>query len=228
MNKYAIIVAGGAGLRMGGGLPKQFLLLHNKPVIWHSINAFFEAYADIRVILVLPETHLSEGEAIIKSTACPDQIKLTKGGDTRFQSVKNGLEEVPAGTVVCIHDAVRCLVTPALIQRCYVSAMKAGNAVPAIGAVDTIRIATSGGNHMIDRNQVKIIQTPQAFLTDLVKPAYRQEYLDSFTDDSSVVESRGYEIHLVEGETTNIKITRPVDLLVAGMILEERTRASNT
>jgi 2-C-methyl-D-erythritol 4-phosphate cytidylyltransferase len=213
---------------MGGGLPKQFLLLHDRPVLWHSIRAFFEAFADISIILVLPEAHFSPGQAIIESSDFPAQIRLTKGGDTRFQSVKNGLAMVPEGTLVGIHDAVRCLATPALIQRCYMGAMQHGNAIPAIGAVDTIRIETSTGNRMIDRNQVKIIQTPQVFLSARVKQAYLQEYRNTFTDDSSVVESVGQKIHLVEGETTNIKITRPVDLLVAERIIEERKGVSNS
>jgi 2-C-methyl-D-erythritol 4-phosphate cytidylyltransferase len=226
MHKYAIIVAGGSGLRMGAALPKQFLLLHNKPVLWYSINAFFEAFDDITIILVLPEIHLDRGSSLIQSTARPAQVILTHGGDTRFQSVKNALELVDPSGIVLIHDGVRCLVTPDLIQRCYQSASEHGNAIPAIPAVDTLRILTPAGNEMLDRSEVRIIQTPQAFRCDLVMSAYMQPFQASFTDDSSVVESSGHRINLVDGEVTNIKITNPVDLLIAEKILDDRMPAS--
>jgi 2-C-methyl-D-erythritol 4-phosphate cytidylyltransferase len=227
MHKYAIIVAGGSGVRMGAALPKQFLLLHNKPVLWYSINAFFEAFDDITIILVLPEIHLNRGSSLIQSTAHPAQVILTHGGDTRFQSVKNALAFVDPRGIVLIHDGVRCLVTPDLIQRCYRSANEHGNAIPAIQAVDTLRLQTSAGNEMLDRSQVRIIQTPQAFRCDLVMSAYMQQFHASFTDDSSVVENSGHRIHLVEGEATNIKITNPVDLVIAEKILGDRMAAGD-
>jgi len=222
MEKYAVIVAGGSGQRMGTDRPKQFLLLHGKPVLWYTITAFLSAFDDLHIILVLPAPYLEEGNAIARTTARPGHIRLVTGGPTRYSSVKNGLEVVPGDAIVFVHDGVRCLVTPALIQRCYAGALEKGNAIPAVAAVDTIRITGAGGNKQVDRDTVRIIQTPQTFFSSVLKAAFEQAYNDSFTDEANVVERFGEKIHLVEGETTNIKITSPVDLLVAEKILEKR------
>jgi len=221
MHKYAIIVAGGAGTRMGGDLPKQFQLLKGKPLLWHTLKAFTDAYDDVQLILVLPENYADKGQQIAKEFPL-HRIKFAMGGETRFQSVKNGLQLVDAHSIVFVHDAVRCLVTPGLIRLCAESALKNGNAIPSVAATDTIRIELDGGNEAIARNRVRIIQTPQTFFSNILKPAFDQPYDESFTDEATVVEKTGVKIHLVEGETTNIKITRPVDLIVAERILEER------
>jgi 2-C-methyl-D-erythritol 4-phosphate cytidylyltransferase len=221
MYKYAIIVAGGSGTRMGGDIPKQFQLLKGKPVLWHTLKAFTDAYDDIQLVLVLPEAHLQHGETIAKEFSL-HRIRITQGGETRFQSVKNGLRLVDAHSIVFVHDGVRCLVTPQLIKRCAEMALEKGNAIPAIAATDTIRIETSVGNHVVDRNHVHIIQTPQTFFSNIIKPAFEQPYEESFTDEANVVEKTGVKINLVEGESTNIKITKPIDLLIAEKILEER------
>ncbi|MEJ7768945.1 MAG: 2-C-methyl-D-erythritol 4-phosphate cytidylyltransferase [Chitinophagaceae bacterium] len=222
MKKFAIVVAGGTGTRMGSILPKQFLLVHGKPVIWYCIHAFFEAFDDITVIVVLPQAHIDTGKLIIQSIPQAHRIIIAHGGHTRFQSVKNGLALVPYHSVVFIHDGVRCLVTSSLIKRCYETAVKKGNAIPAIAAVDSLRIETLTGNEMIDRKQVRIIQTPQTFLSDIIKEAFDQDYKESFTDDASVVESRGQLVYLVEGEITNFKITTQTDLLIAEQIMKKR------
>jgi len=219
MKKIAIIVAGGKGTRIGGPVPKQFQLLRGKPVIWHSIKAFVSAYKDIDIVLVVPVDHIEKGKEIIAEF--PSQkIQVTEGGETRFQSVKNGLKDIEAGTLVFVHDAVRCLVTPALIQRCGNAALKKGNAVPAVAATDTIRIETNSGNELIDRNKVKMIQTPQVFPADILKKAFDQPYSENFTDEATVVETSGISIELVKGEKTNIKITTPIDLMIAEKMLQ--------
>ncbi len=222
MDKYAIIVAGGSGSRMGANVPKQFLLLQNKPVLWYSITAFLNAFNDIRIILVLPEQYFENGKDIIKSTSSPDRIEIVAGGTTRFQSVQNGLTKVPMNCVVFVHDGVRCIVTSQLILRCYETALAKGNAIPAISAVDTIRIETTDGSKLMDRTKLKIIQTPQTFNSSILKKAYQQNYKDLFTDDASVVESMGEKIYLVEGDAANIKITHKIDLLIAEQILNNR------
>lgn len=222
MKKYAVIVAGGSGLRMGTAVPKQFLPLRDKPVLWYTLTAFLDAFPDLTIILVLPEQHLQTGHEILRTTHDPDRIWMATGGETRFHSVKNGLDHIHQHSIVFVHDGVRCLLTPALIRRCYQMAIERGNAIPAVTAVDSIRIATIGGNEYIDRNKVKIIQTPQTFYSDIIKAAFEQEYEESFTDEASVVERLGVKINLVEGETTNIKITQPVDILIAEKVLEER------
>jgi 2-C-methyl-D-erythritol 4-phosphate cytidylyltransferase len=221
MYKYAIIVAGGSGTRMGGDMPKQFQLLKGKPVLWHTLKAFTDAYSDVQIILVLPEVHIDKGEEIVKEFP-GHHIRITIGGETRFQSVKNGLQLVDAHSIVFVHDAVRCLVTPQLIRHCAETAIEKGNAIPAICATDTIRIETAEGNEQTDRNRVRIIQTPQTFYSNIIIPAFEQAYQELFTDEASVVEKTGVKINLIEGEATNIKITRPVDLLIAEKILESR------
>lgn len=153
MDKYAIIVAGGLGIRMGTSMPKQFLLLRNKPILWYTITAFLTAFTDIQIILVLPESYLEAGRSIIKSTSDPGRMRLTIGGETRFQSVKNGLKLIPHDCIVFIHDGVRCLLTPQLIQRCFDATVANGNAIPAVPPVDTIRIESLYGNPMVDRKK---------------------------------------------------------------------------
>jgi 2-C-methyl-D-erythritol 4-phosphate cytidylyltransferase len=222
MEKYAVIVAGGSGLRMGTTIPKQFLPLRGKPVLWHTLTAFLNSFTDMQIVLVLPEEHTDTGLDIIRSTYDPDRIWVTTGGETRFHSVKNGLDHIRKQAVVFVHDGVRCLVTPELIRSCYHAAIENGNAVPAISAVDTIRIETVNGNETIDRARVRIIQTPQTFYSDLIKAAFEQDYSEAFTDEAGVVERLGVKINLIEGEATNIKITRPVDLVIAEKIIEER------
>ena len=222
MKKYAVIVAGGSGLRMGTAVPKQFLPLRDKPVLWYTLTAFLDSFPDLTIILVLPELHLQTGHDILRSTYDPDRIWMTTGGETRFHSVKKGLDHIQQHSIVFVHDGVRCLLTPDLIRRCYAMAQERGNAIPAITAVDSIRIETIGGNEFIDRNKVRIIQTPQTFYSDIIKAAFEQEYEETFTDEASVVERLGVKINLIEGEPTNIKITQTVDILIAEKILEER------
>jgi 2-C-methyl-D-erythritol 4-phosphate cytidylyltransferase len=222
MEKYAVIVAGGSGLRMGTTIPKQFLLLRDKPVLWYTLTAFLDSFPDMQIILVLPETHLQTGQEILRSTYDPDRIWMTTGGETRFHSVKNGLQHIKRHSIVFVHDGVRCLLTPQLIRRCYDAAVDKGNAIPATTAVDSIRLESVRGNEQIDRNKVKLIQTPQAFFSDIIKTAFEQDFHESFTDEASVVEQLGVKIHLIEGESSNIKITRPLDLQIAEKVLEER------
>jgi 2-C-methyl-D-erythritol 4-phosphate cytidylyltransferase len=222
MEKYAVIVAGGVGLRMGAALPKQFLELHGKPVLWHTLEAFLAAFNDIQIILVLPQQYFETGQHIISSTTNAHRVWMCAGGETRFHSVKNGLDHIHKHAIIFVHDGVRCLLTPNLIKRCYDGALNNGNAIPAINAVDSMRIEKMDGNEIIDRNKVRIIQTPQTFYSDIIKSAFEQDYHETFTDEASVVEKLGVKINLVEGEETNIKITKPIDLLIADKILEER------
>jgi 2-C-methyl-D-erythritol 4-phosphate cytidylyltransferase len=222
MKKYAVIVAGGSGLRMGTRIPKQFLPIFGKPVLLYTLNTFLEAYADMEIILVLPEEHTKTGEDIVHQSQDPSRVWITIGGATRFDSVKNGLRHILQHSIVFVHDAVRCLVTTDLIHRCYETALENGNAIPAMKAVDTIRIEHYNRNEQIDREKVRIIQTPQTFFSEIIQAAFDLDYEESFTDEASVVERLGVNIVLVEGEDSNIKITRPIDLLIAEKIMEER------
>jgi 2-C-methyl-D-erythritol 4-phosphate cytidylyltransferase len=141
MDKYAVIVAGGSGQRMGTALPKQFLLLKGEPVLHHTISAFLNAYDELHVILVLPQIHLEKGYEIIQRMGASQRVQIVKGGDSRFQSVKNGLQHITGSSVVFVHDGVRCTVSPSLIRRCYEQAVEKGSAIPAVPATDSIRIA---------------------------------------------------------------------------------------
>lgn len=222
MNKYAIIVAGGSGIRMGGNLPKQFILLRDKPVLYYTLKTFLEAYNDLQIILVLPVDFTDMGQEIIDAYFDKERIKITAGGDTRFQSVKNGLALVKDESVVFVHDGVRCLLTKELIHRCYKQAVETGTAIPAIASKDSIRIVAEDGSQAYDRNKVMLVQTPQTFHSKIILPAFQIDYKDKFTDEATVVEAFGIHVSLVEGEETNIKITRPVDLIIAEQILAQK------
>ena len=222
MYKYAVIVAGGTGKRMGNIEPKQFLLLKQKPLLWYTLDTFFRAYNDIKIILVLPKQHIEKGKTIAENFFKNTEIKIVTGGDTRFHSVQSGLSEVKNKSVVFVHDAVRCLVSVPLIQRCYKQTLEKGSAVPAVAATDSIRILNDTHHIVANRQQVRIIQTPQTFLSEIILPAFTQAYNEAFTDEATVVEAFGTKVFLTEGEYENIKITRPVDMMIAERILEER------
>ena len=223
MKKYAVIVAGGSGTRMGNVIPKQFLLLKGKPLLWYTIDSFLRAFEDIQIILVLPNDHFIKGEKITSQLNAENKIIIVAGGNTRFDSVKEGLKLVKEKSVVFVHDGVRCLISVPLIKRCYTQALEKGSAIPAVAATDSIRILKNGSHEVKDRQQVRIIQTPQTFLSDILLPAFEREFDESFTDEATVVEASGKEIFLTEGEYDNIKITRPIDLLIAEKIIEDRS-----
>jgi 2-C-methyl-D-erythritol 4-phosphate cytidylyltransferase len=223
MKKYAIIVAGGTGRRMGSVLPKQFLLLNDKPVLFYTLRAFLEAYEDMQIILVLPVDHSDIGKEVIDAFFDYSRIQVTFGGETRFHSVQNGLKLVREESIIFVHDAVRCLVSTALIRNCYENTLLMGTAVPVIRSRDSVRILNEEGNdnEVLDRNKVVFVQTPQTFHSKILLPAFKIDYKEQFTDEATVLESFGLKISLIEGEENNIKITRPVDLLIAEAFLTE-------
>ncbi len=222
MKKTAIIVAGGTGQRMGTALPKQFLAIEGKSILLHTIGQFVTAYADINFIIVLPADYIQDGKELIISSGLSQSFQFVAGGDTRFQSVKNGLAQADPASIVFVHDAVRCLLTPDLIQRCYQQAVEKGSAIPAVSSTDTIRILEGTQHHVVDRANVMMIQTPQTFNAALLMKAFEQAYQPSFTDEANVLEASGKEVYLIEGEYENIKITRPLDLAIAEYILAKR------
>jgi 2-C-methyl-D-erythritol 4-phosphate cytidylyltransferase len=222
MKKTAIIVAGGTGQRMGTTLPKQFLAIEGKSILLHTIDQFISAFSDINFVIVLPADYIHEGENIIASSGLSQSFLFVAGGDTRFQSVKNGLAQADPASIVFVHDAVRCLLTPDLIQRCYQQAVEKGSAIPAVSSTDTVRITEGTKHHVVDRANVMMIQTPQTFNAAILKKAFEQAYQPSFTDEANVLEASGKEVYLIEGEHENIKITRPLDLAIAEYILAKR------
>ena len=224
MQKYAIIVAGGTGTRMGSSTPKQFLLLNDKPVLYYTLKVFLEAYADIQIILVLPEEYTDLGREIIDAYFDYSRIQITSGGETRFHSVKKGLALASKESIIFVHDAVRCLVTIDLIHRCFENTLKTGSAVPALRSKDSVRLLNEdeNDNEVLDRSKVVFIQTPQTFHSRILVPAFEIDYKERFTDEATVVEAFGLKISLVEGEENNIKITRPIDLFIAEKLLAEK------
>ena len=155
------------------------------------------------------------------SVNAENEITITTGGETRFHSVKSGLQFVQHPSIVFVHDGVRCLVSEKLIHNCYEETLKKGNAIPAIKPSDSLRLEISDGNKILDRNKVYIIQTPQTFASEILTKAFEQDYDESFTDEASVVEKMGVKINLIEGEKNNFKITQPVDLIIAENILSK-------
>ena len=222
MNKVAVIVAGGSGTRMESTLPKQFILLKEKPVLYYTLKTLLDAYEDLQIILVLPVDYTDMGQEIIDAWFDKDRIRITAGGDTRFQSVKNGLALVEDETIIFVHDAVRCLLTTDLIHRCYDQAVETGTAIPVIMSRDSVRLINEEGNEGYDRNKVMLVQTPQTFHSKILLPAFQIDYKDKFTDEATVVEAYGMKVMLVEGEEKNLKITTPIDLQVAEMIMSSQ------
>lgn len=223
MRKYVIIVAGGTGNRMNSALPKQFMLLKGKPVMYYAIYSFLETYYDAHIILVLPEEHVAAGQEIIDAFFGYDRIKIVIGGRTRFHSVKLGLAEVhDEESVIFVHDAVRPFVSSALIERCFEEVLQTGSAIPVIDCNDSVRLLTPDGNEAIERDTVKLVQTPQAFLGKILLAAFKIDYKEKFTDEATVAEAFGLKITLVEGDEQNIKITRPSDLAIAESFISSK------
>jgi 2-C-methyl-D-erythritol 4-phosphate cytidylyltransferase len=221
INKYAIIVAGGKGTRMGGNIPKQFLPLLSLPVLCHSILAFIHTIPGIKIILVAPAGQLNSAQTILKSYLGQYNLQIVAGGETRFHSVQNGLKAINDDGIVFIHDAVRPLVSQDLIDRCFDCALREGSAIPAIKATDSMRIVNDNGESTpLDRERIRVIQTPQTFMTKIVLPAFKQDFRPEFTDEASVVEAYGTKICLVEGDKDNIKITDPTDMIIADTLLK--------
>jgi 2-C-methyl-D-erythritol 4-phosphate cytidylyltransferase len=212
--KYAIIVAGGSGTRMQGVVPKQFLLLCGKPVLMHTIEAFYNSAVKPVIILIIPTAYHTYWQQLCIEYNFNIPHQLLPGGETRFHSVKNGLDAIESypDSLVAIHDAVRPLISREIIEKSYQYAAKHGNSV---------RLMENDISKNLTRNDVYIVQTPQTFQSAQIKKAYLQPYNAKFTDDASVVEETGLKINLVEGSYKNIKITFPEDLAIAEMILKK-------
>jgi len=217
LKRYAIIVAGGQGLRVGNDIPKQFLPLNGRPVLFYTLEKF-HGIAD-EIILVLPATHMAYWEEICSTSNFVSNARLVAGGINRTQSVMNGLLLLNGEGVVAIHDAVRPLISRKLIEKLYEQALMHGNAVPCIPIHESLRFRNEVGNHAVNRMDFVAVQTPQCFEYQKIVTAYHQTGDAVFTDDASVFEHSGGTINLVEGETKNIKITFEEDLAYAAALL---------
>lgn len=219
MEKYVIIVAGGSGKRMGGEMPKQFLLVSGKPILMHTVESFARVNEDFKFVLVLPEAHFSTWNALVEQYNFTIPLTLVSGGAERFFSVKNALDYVPEGALVAVHDGVRPFASVQTINEAFDVAAEKGAAVPVIDEVDSLRRVLNGASQAVNRSEYKRVQTPQVFQSTILKNAYNQEFSSFFTDDASVVESIGHTITLTTGNVENIKITTPHELLLAEALI---------
>ncbi|MFC2118501.1 2-C-methyl-D-erythritol 4-phosphate cytidylyltransferase [Bacteroidota bacterium] len=221
MNKSVIIVAGGSGTRIESDIPKQFLNLVNRPILMHSISAFHEYDKSINIVLVLPENSIELWKKLCHQHNFTIKHNIVKGGSKRFFSVKNGLSKISDEGLTAVHDGARPLVKKETISLCFSVAEESGNAVPAIIPSDSMRILKNEINNSIDRNSLRIIQTPQVFNSTLLKKAFEQDFSEIFTDEANVVENYGGKINLVEGDKDNIKITFQNDIDYARSLLSD-------
>ena len=220
--EYAIIVAGGKGTRIKSVMPKQFLSVAGKPVLMHTIQAFLDYSASIHIILVLPEDDMDRWADLCEGFGFHPHITIIRGGETRFQSVRNGLAAIPENSLVAIHDGVRPLVSADIIGASFRLAAVHGTAVAAVRLKESIRMTDQDNTKAMDRSRFRLIQTPQTFQSSLIKEAYKVKEEPSMTDDASVAEHAGHLISLFEGSYENIKITTPEDLPVAEALMASR------
>ena len=215
MNKIGvIIVAGGSGSRMKSNTPKQFIEINSKPLIQYTIDRFFNWNSNIDLVLVLPESEIDNWKNLVAKNNYSLNYRICKGGKERFYSVKNGLDLLE-NDLIMIHDGVRPLVSNPTLDRCLNAAETLGSAIPVVPLVESIRKITDNSSQSVDRNSLRLVQTPQCFKSEWVKKAYQQSYSAAFTDDASVLQKADYSINLVEGNRENIKITTKDDLKLA-------------
>jgi 2-C-methyl-D-erythritol 4-phosphate cytidylyltransferase len=219
LKKIALLVAGGSGRRMNSDVPKQFISINGYPLLMYTLDVFYRYDQKIHIILVLPETQIQFWDTLCRKYKFEIRHQVKLGGKTRFHSVQNNLHDIPDDCLVAVHDGVRPLVSISTIDKCFKMAKKYGNAVPCTEIPESLRKINKNGNIQIDRNEYRLIQTPQVFKGKLLKEAYMQNYRPQFTDDASVVETLGQTIHLVKGNPENIKITYPKDLILASSLI---------
>lgn len=217
-DRYVIVVAGGAGLRMGKETPKQFLPLFGKPILMHTLEQFYHCDSDFNIILVLPDAQRPEWERLCKWHSFSVPHRVVSGGAERFHSVKAGLDLVPENALVAIHDGVRPFVREEVILSAFEEAEKHGGAIPVLPIAESIRKVEGEKSIALNRNEYRSAQTPQVFRSSELKHAYLQNFHPGFTDDASVYESDGFSVRCVEGNTENIKITTPTDLAIAEVL----------
>jgi len=219
MKRYAVIVAAGTGSRMNSGLPKQFLELAGKPVLYYSLIAFYKNNSSTHLILVLAEEEISNWHEICSSYSIKIPHQIVAGGSTRTESVRNGLKVIPNDGIVAIHDGARPLVSNEIIENCFLSAEQNGSGVACVTPKDSVRHLIKKKNQALNRDEVRLIQTPQTFQVRLIKSAFEKLKNEVSTDDATIAEKAGNEVYLVEGSYKNIKITTPEDLIIASLLI---------
>jgi len=227
MRKSVIIVAGGTGSRMGSKLSKQFIVVENYPVLMWTISCFIEYDFSMSVVVVLPESHISYWKELCAKYSFDHAHQVVKGGDTRFHSVRNGLDALDETDLVAVHDGVRPLVSRTTIENCFTMADETGAAIPVLQANETLRTGTMEHSKTVNREMFFSVQTPQVFRWTILKDAYTQSWRADFTDDASVVESMGFPVLMVPGNRENQKITYPEDLIFASEYLKKGLKNFN-
>ena len=217
--KYAIIVAGGSGSRMGANMPKQFISVGGKPLLRHTIEKFLSLSFPVGIIVVVNQEWKDYWKKYCADYDFLERYAIPSGGVTRFHSVQNALQYLPDDSVVAVHDGVRPFVTSEFLEGMFAAGEELGNAVPAIAPVETVREVNGPESYVLKRDDIRLVQTPQVFRSEVIKAAYKLPFDPAFTDDASVVEAAGYRINLVEGLRYNIKITTPEDLELARLRL---------
>ena len=224
MKRSTIIVAGGSGKRMASSVPKQFLPLAGKPVLCHTIEAFHRFDPAMQIIVVLPREQVGRWRSLITVNGFTVDHIIVTGGEERFHSVREGLMKVAHDGLVAVHDGVRPLVSVDLIERCFVAAEEHGSAIPVVPVTASVRELVDEGSRAVDRSRFRVVQTPQCFRADLLWKAFELPYDPAFTDEATLVERMGLAVHLVDGEERNIKVTTPMDLRMAEVLLEAESR----
>jgi 2-C-methyl-D-erythritol 4-phosphate cytidylyltransferase len=219
VEKFVLIVAGGTGTRVNAGIPKQFLPVNGLPVLMHTIHVFWKYDNNMKIIVALPQNQVAAWTELCTVHHFKIRHEIRTGGETRFHTVKKNITGLPDNAIIAVHDGVRPLVSFSTIERCFHTALELGNAIPCIEIPETLRRIGKELTFTEDRSNFRLVQTPQVFHAAMLKDAYSQEFNPVFTDDASVVESRGYKIHIVEGNAENIKITYEKDLLIASTLL---------
>ncbi len=223
MQKYAIITAGGLGKRFDSDIPKQFVLLVGKPVIFYSLETIYNFDKKIKIIISLHKDFINYWENLITKYNFSIPHKIVVGGETRFHSIKNALFFVEENSLVAVHDAARPFITIELLKKLFLLLEKSEAIVPVIDIKESIRLINDETNKSLDRQKYKIVQTPQVFLSTILKNAYKQKYKTKFTDDASIVENIKNKVKTTKGLEQNIKITRTIDLKIAEIILKEQS-----
>ena len=220
MKYYLIIVAGGSGSRLNSDIPKQFIPIAGKPIMMHAIKAFSDCISNLNVVVVIPKSNYELWKDLCKEFSFDIKHTVAEGGLHRFHSVKNGLQNISENAVVGIHDGARPLVNKSTILKSYSAAEKYGAAIPLVRINESVRELSNKANKPLARENLRLVQTPQCFRSEIIKKSYQQDYKEEFTDDATVVESAGHKIHIVDGNVENIKITFPSDIFIAEALLK--------
>jgi 2-C-methyl-D-erythritol 4-phosphate cytidylyltransferase len=220
MKLTVIITAGGIGKRMKSDLPKQFLLLKDKPIIMHTIERFLNYNSDFEILVSLPAEYIQFWKKICKDYSFTVEHTIVEGGKERYHSIKNALQKA-TGDLIFVHDAVRPLVSMKTLKEAEKCAIENNSAVPVLPMKDSLRKGDQKDSKHVDRSQFWMVQTPQVFKRELLIAAYKLPYSNQITDDASLVEKFGEKVHLSKGNEENIKITTPLDMEIAEFLLKK-------